>query len=92
MSYKIIKFDPNLADFENDINLRMDCYKAKRKELVGENGDLVSFANGHKYFGIHRTSCGWVYREWAPAAEKMYFMGDFNNWVILTIGTYIKIQ
>ena len=82
MSYKIIKFDPNLADFENDINLRMDCYKAKRKELVGENGDLVSFANGHKYFGIHRTSCGWVYREWAPAAEKMYFMGDFNNWDI----------
>ncbi len=23
---------------------------------------------------------GWVYREWAPAADAMYLMGDFNDW------------
>ena len=80
MSYKILKIDPFLAKFEDDINLRMNCYKAKRKELVGEDGDLSSFANGHKYFGIHPTEKGWIYREWAPAAEQMFFTGEFNNW------------
>lgn len=80
MSYKILKIDPFLAKFEDDINLRMDSYKNKRKELVGEDGDLSSFANGHKYFGIHSTENGWVYREWAPAAEQMFFTGEFNNW------------
>ena len=82
MSYKILTIDPILKNFESDINLRMDCYKNKRKELLGENGDIVSFANGHKYFGIHPTKKGWVYREWAPAAEQMYFTGEFNNWDI----------
>ena len=80
MSYKILKIDPFLAKFEDDINLRMNCYKSKRNELVGENGDLVSFANGHNYYGIHPTEKGWVYREWAPAAEQMFFTGEFNNW------------
>ena len=80
MSYKILKIDPFLAKFEDDINLRMNCYKNKRNELVGENGDLVSFANGHNYYGIHPTEKGWVYREWAPAAEQMFFTGEFNNW------------
>jgi len=82
MSYKILKIDPFLAKFEDDINLRMNCYKNKRNELVGENGDLVSFANGHNYYGIHPTEKGWVYREWAPAAEQMFFTGEFNNWDI----------
>ena len=80
MSYKILKIDPFLAKFEDDINLRMDNYNKKRKEIVGEDGDLVSFANGHKYFGIHPTENGWIYREWAPAAEQMFFTGEFNNW------------
>ena len=80
MSYKIIKIDPTLAPFEHDIDLRMDHYKRKRKELGGTKDNLVDFANGHKYFGFHRTETGWVYREWAPAAEKMYLTGDFNQW------------
>ncbi|MBQ7283437.1 MAG: 1,4-alpha-glucan-branching enzyme, partial [Oscillospiraceae bacterium] len=80
MSYKILKIDPFLAKFEDDINLRMKCYEDKRKELLGESDDIVSFANGHKYFGIHPTETGWVYREWAPAAQQMFFTGEFNNW------------
>ncbi len=80
MSYKIIKIDPSLAPYEKDINLRMEHYKQKKKELLGAKGKLTDFANGHKYFGFHRTESGWVYREWAPAAEKMYLTGDFNGW------------
>ena len=80
MSYKILSIDPCLIPYEKDINLRMDCYKQKKKELLGKEKRLVDFANGYKYFGFHRTETGWVYREWAPAAEAMYLTGDFNNW------------
>jgi len=80
MSYKILKYDPYLEAFEKDIDLRVQNFLSKKKELVGENGSLLDFANGYEYFGIHRTKSGWVYREWAPAAEKMFFTGDFNDW------------
>ena len=80
MTYRILKIDPYLKEYEKDINLRMDSYKRKRKELLGESDSLMDFANGHQHFGFHRTTDGWVYREWAPAAEAMYLTGDFNNW------------
>ena len=78
--YKILKIDPYLTDFEKDLNLRMDCFYSKRKELLGKGKSLSAFANGYKYFGFHRTKKGWVYREWAPAAQTMYLTGDFNDW------------
>ena len=80
MSYKILKIDPMLTPFEHDIDLRMEHYKRKKKELTATNDTLTDFANGHKFFGFHRTDTGWVYREWAPAAEKLYLTGDFNDW------------
>ncbi len=79
---KILDIDPYLAPFENDIKLRTQLFNDKKKELIGENSSLNEFANGYKYFGFHRTRSGWVYREWAPAAERMYLTGDFNGWNI----------
>lgn len=78
--YKLLKIDPYLKDYEKDINLRMDAYKRKRQELLKDCSGISAFANGYKYFGFHRTKTGWVYREWAPAAEQMYLTGDFNDW------------
>ncbi|MBP3672813.1 MAG: alpha amylase C-terminal domain-containing protein [Oscillospiraceae bacterium] len=80
MELKITKIDPNLKPFQSDLELRMENYERTRKTLVGENGSLAEFANGHQYFGFHRTDDGWYYREWAPAAEAMYFTGDFCGW------------
>ena len=80
MSYKILQIDPMLQPYEQDIELRVNNYKQKKKELLGTKGKLVDFANGYKYFGFHRTGDGWVYREWAPAAQEMFLTGDFNNW------------
>lgn len=77
---KILEIDPYLAAFQPDLELRMENLKRKKKELLKTGETLVDFANGHHYFGFHRTKKGWVYREWAPAAEKMYLTGDFNNW------------
>ncbi len=77
---KILEIDPYLTPFEKDITLRMELYKQKKQELVGRTGKLMEFANGHHYFGFHPTEDGWVYREWAPAAEAMFLTGDFNGW------------
>ena len=77
---RILEIDPYLEPFEKDIELRMSLFKEKRASLLGELKNLSEFANGHKYFGFHRTEGGWVYREWAPAAERMYLTGDFNGW------------
>ena len=80
MKYKIFEYDPYLLPFESDIDLRMNNYAQKREELVGKDGTLSDFANGHLYFGFHKTESGWYYREWAPAADAVYLMGDMNGW------------
>ncbi len=77
---KIIEIDPYLEPFEKEIELRTTLYAQKKQELVGDAKSLTEFANGYQYFGFHRTADGWVYREWAPAAQKVYLTGDFNDW------------
>ena len=79
MSLKIVEMNPELKPFEGDLQLRLYNYTETKKALVGE-GSLTDFANGHRFFGFHRENNGWYYREWAPAAEKMYLTGDFCNW------------
>ena len=48
--------------------------------VLTQGGSLSDFANAHEYYGFHHTDDGWVYREWAPAADGVYLMGDFNDW------------
>lgn len=79
---KIFKIDPLLKTYEKDINFRYQNYLAIRKKLLGKQRKLKAFANAHLYFGFHLSRNGWYYREWAPEAEKLYLMGDFNNWNI----------
>ena len=79
MSYQILKYDPMLKPFEGDINLRMDNYKRVRRRLTGR-GTLSGFANAHEFYGFHHTDEGWVYRDWAPGADALYLMGEFNGW------------
>ncbi|MBQ3547698.1 MAG: alpha amylase C-terminal domain-containing protein [Clostridia bacterium] len=81
MTPKIIKIDPYLTPYKDDLLLRINNYSNKKRELCGE-GSLIDFANGHNFFGFHKTKDGWVYREWAPAADNMFLTGDFNGWDI----------
>ena len=78
-SLKILKIDPYLQPYEEDLRLRMRLFEQKKTELVG-NGSLVDYATAHHEFGFHRTADGWVYREWAPAADALFLTGDFNGW------------
>ena len=80
MKHKIIALDPILGYFEKDLDLRMRNFRAAKKRLLGPGQKLTDFANGHLYFGFHKQEDGWVYREWAPGAEKLFVTGDFCNW------------
>ena len=77
---KILRIDPWLQNYASDIRLRMNRHAETRRALLGKYADLSSFANGYMYYGIHRTDDGWVYREWAPAADEIHLIGDFNGW------------
>lgn len=77
----LIKNDPYLKDYENAIRGRHEHALWKLSALTNNGKQtLTDFANGHKYYGLHKLSRGWVFREWAPNATKLYLVGDFNNW------------
>ena len=75
---KIIQSDPLLEEFQFVIQQRIDATSKKEKELC--DSSLSNFANGHHYYGIHRTDQNWIIREWAPNASEMYLIGDFSEW------------
>ena len=77
----IVKNDPWLEPFEGAICGRHEHAMWKLNELTnGGKQTLSDFASGYLYFGLHKTSKGWVLREWAPNATDIYLVGDFNGW------------
>ena len=77
---RLIKVDSWLKPYRPDIEIRMNRYLSVKKAVLGERITFRDFANGHQYFGFHRTEDGWFYREWAPSADALYLIGDFNFW------------
>jgi len=77
----LIKNDPWLEPYSGAINGRHEFVLRKESELTG-NGkvNLSDFADGYLYFGLHKSGSGWVLREWAPNATKMFLVGTFNDW------------
>jgi len=76
----LVKNDPWLKNFEDAIVGRLQYAEKREKELVGVNSNLVDFANGHLFFGCHKTKTHWIFREWAPNATNICLIGDFSNW------------
>lgn len=77
----LVKNDAYLEPYEEAIRGRHDHALWKLNALT-KNGKtkLSDFANGHNYYGLHKLTRGWVFREWAPNATDIYLVGDFNGW------------
>lgn len=78
--YAILDYNPQLRPYAGEIEQRVRRWRQVKHSLLSGGGTLSQFANGHLYFGLHRQEHGWVYREWAPAAQQLWLMGDFNGW------------
>ena len=78
---KLVERDAYLEPYNLSIEGRHRYFLKREKELT-KNGrqTLSDFASGYLYFGLHRTSTGWVFREWAPNATRIVLVGDFSNW------------
>ena len=78
---KIYDNDEWLMPFKSVIDGRHRNICFRRDSLSGSDGTLSSRMNNHLYYGLHRTKDGgWVFREYAPNASRMYLVGDFNHW------------
>lgn len=78
----LVEKDPWLEPVQKEVYERYSRYCSILQEIEENFGGLLSFADVYKNFGITYSSEheGWFYREWAPAAENLYLIGDFNNW------------
>ena len=71
--------DPYLMPFKAAIDARHERILACKEHLAGGKR-LCDVVNNHLYYGLHKTPEGWVFREWAPNASRIWLIGEFNNW------------
>ncbi|MBN1951342.1 MAG: alpha amylase C-terminal domain-containing protein [Bacteroidales bacterium] len=76
----IVQEDPWLDPYEGIIRSRYEAANRKKKSFEAISGSLKNFASGYLYYGLHKTDKGWVFREWAPNATRLFLVGEFSNW------------
>ena len=80
----LIETDPLLKPYTTQLRERFACYRRLKAEIEKTGGVLGEISQGHRYFGFnrgeHEGEIGVWYREWAPGAEALAFIGDFNGW------------
>ncbi|HZL10998.1 MAG TPA: alpha amylase C-terminal domain-containing protein [Prolixibacteraceae bacterium] len=75
----LIKNDSWLEPFASTILTRLQSAQEMEKEILHDNS-LPEFAQGHKWYGLHRENNQWIIRDWAPNATAIYLIGEFNGW------------
>ncbi|MCL5769987.1 MAG: alpha amylase C-terminal domain-containing protein [Planctomycetes bacterium] len=80
----LINADPWLKPYADVLRRRYAHYQRLRQRLDESGGLLGPISQGHHYLGLNRGENagqpGVWYREWAPGAEALYLIGDFNGW------------
>ena len=81
---QLLALDPWLAPYAGILRERYAHYQW-RKALIEQAGGLMGdISQSHHYFGLNRGEQngepGVWYREWAPGAQYLALIGDFNNW------------
>ncbi len=74
-----IQNDPWLKPYAATILSWLEFAENKEKELCGGNS-LTVLAQGHQWYGLHKTGENWVFRDWAPGATAIFLIGEFNGW------------
>ncbi len=77
----ILDSDPFLRPYEKILQHRINKIREKEIELTCGEMSLADFASGHEYFGLHFRDNEWIFREWAPNADKIYLIGNMTDWL-----------
>ncbi|MBF0120297.1 MAG: alpha amylase C-terminal domain-containing protein [Desulfobacterales bacterium] len=80
MELEIVKKDSLLLPYADIISRRIKKIQETEKRLTQNKIDLVDFASGHEYFGLHFKDNEWIFREWAPNASAIYLIGNMTDW------------
>lgn len=75
----LIRNDSSLTPYAKTINERREKIILREKYLCRNNA-LEDVANGYLYYGLHKYPDHWCFREKAPAANAIHFIGDFSDW------------
>ena len=78
---RLLAIDPYLKPYENTIRRRLSKIFEAESHLTGGKMTLADFASGHEFFGLHFQNNQWVFREWAPNADKIFLIGDMTDWL-----------
>ena len=80
----LIRTDPLLKPYTAQLRERFAHYQRFKAAIEKTGGVLGEISQGHQYFGFnrgeHEGETGVWYREWAPGAERLALIGDFNDW------------
>ena len=76
----IYESDSWLEPWKNIIDSRHRNINFRLNSIADGSGRISGRMNNHLYYGLHHSGSGWVFREYAPNATRIYLLGDFNNW------------
>lgn len=79
---ELVKRDPYLKPYAARLLKRQQRARLRELEFTDGTRTLSDVANGHLYYGLHKTDSGWVFREKAPNAKELYLYGDFSRWQV----------
>jgi 1,4-alpha-glucan branching enzyme len=79
---KLVADDPWLEPQQSAIERRMQRFFDELETIRSHSRTLSAYATGHKFVGIHyhEPTRQWIAREWAPGAQSLSLIGDFNDW------------
>lgn len=78
----LVANDSWLEPYEPVLRQRQARLEARLAEINQYHGSISQYATAHQQLGLNYDASrgGYVYREWAPAAEGLFLVGDFNGW------------
>ncbi|MCX5881712.1 MAG: alpha amylase C-terminal domain-containing protein [Deltaproteobacteria bacterium] len=75
-----LQSDPLLKPYQPVLLSRFNQRIEKKNDIIKKHQSLYDFAASHTYLGLHHEKNQWVFREWAPFASQIFFVGDVTGW------------